>query len=142
MNLIVSIFFFLFSKTSALFVYSLLNTKTLTNNQNTKVYSLKHETNFHIYVTSKHSFKLKTKNTTQKTLTHRAIIFFFYILLYSLALSFSSSLHILFLSSSYNFFLKKNKKLHNSFILLFCLFIYLHTFFSWELKCLLQASPS
>jgi hypothetical protein len=49
-------YFFPISKTSALFVkifalcflFSLLNTKTLTNNPNTKVYSLKHNQFSHL----------------------------------------------------------------------------------------------
>jgi dolichyl-phosphate-mannose--protein O-mannosyl transferase len=141
------LFFFLspklqlcFLKFLLCFLFSLLNTKTLTNDLNTKVYSLKHKTSFHIYVTSKHFFKWKTKYSP-KHINKQRRNFFLYILIYSFALSFSSSLHFFFLSSS-TFFFSKKKKFTCSFILLLCLFIYLHTFFSCELRCLLQGPPS
>jgi hypothetical protein len=143
-------YFFLVSKTSALFVknfcfvFFIFSSKYKNINKlyiNTKVYSLKHKTSFHIYVTSNHFFRRKTKKYHLKHINKQSRNFFLYILIYSLALTISSSLH-LFISSSYNFYFFFKKKFTCSFILLLYLFIYLHTFFSSELKCLLQASPS
>jgi hypothetical protein len=78
-------YFFLVSKTSALFVknfcfvFFIFSSKYKNINKpyiNTKVYSLKYKTSFHIYVTSNHFFKRKTKNTTKNTLTSRVAISF------------------------------------------------------------------
>jgi hypothetical protein len=54
---------------------------------------------FHLNVASKHFFKPKTKNALQKHINEPCNNFILYMLLYSLALFFSSSLHLCFLRS-------------------------------------------
>jgi hypothetical protein len=78
------------------------------------------------YKQSKHKSKLflnkKTKKIPPKHINKHSRNFFLYILIYSLDLSFSLSLHLPFLSSSYNFFFKKKKlraHLFSYFVFLF-----------------------
>jgi hypothetical protein len=117
------------------FLFSLLNTKTLTNNQNTKVYSLKHKTSFHICVTLKHFFKLKTKNTTKNTLTNKAIISF-YTSTFILLLCPFLRLYIFSFSLLPTTFFSKKKYLHAHLFSCFVfLFISTHFLGSLDFYC-------